>query len=836
MISSNIMIHRSRLTDLAEAMGQCRILYVQAPAGYGKTIFAAQWLDSRKGPSGMITIDEYDNTPADICCKLKKALEAMCTEEFPETVTAYTRHPGFTKAPVEFLMRAAITLPGNLTANLVIDDLHYLTDLSAQKLLKDFILRLPSGIRICILSRSSLPEAFSGLVLKNQIQFIPQEQLLFDNREICELYKNKSLAITPAEADEILRLTEGWPIGINALLLSASHMPDKNLSPHWLESFLKTQVWEIWDDRIKKFMLGTCIEEELSEEICCALTGEKDSLGFLEELVTKGAFLYKQEGHTYRFHRLFREFLRKLFLDMPPEYREGQIQKSGKWYLAHKDFYHAVERFSYIKDYEHIARCFDLLEEMDRAGFDAEQVMLAVRSTLDENILVRYPHLYFMMAFTARNEGQIEDFKIYADNYYRNYPKIAERNPELAHNIFFLYSMDFRITLKEIAKAASEAQFSGMFQGVRGSATLYLPFYHKSYRDFSELLPGDIDESVMSLGQILGPLLGSECTMVLDCIRGGLYYEQGNMQRAQELAVCAVTELQDGFAPESNFCAMMLLLAVTHAMKQPEQEALIQKDIQKMIDKDKALYLQFNFDAAVCRNQMGSGDTEAARRWLESRGTEVYGPLDFYRLYGHFTTAEAYIVLEDYSHSIILLEKLLEMCKAMKRTADIIEAEILLAVSYWKKKRGSHKQALSCLEEAVLTAQPIGYEQAFISHGANLKNILSSLKNWTMRSDYTGPLSPTFVRKLYIGAAEQDSCSTITKNERKEPEIKLTQKQKKVARLMCQGYSYRKIAEELGVQFSTVRSHIELIYRKLDAGSMDEAIQIIRRLHLLDEP
>lgn len=834
MTTSNLIIYRSRLINLANTMDDCRILYIQAPAGYGKTVFAGQWLDSQKQPNAMITLDEYDNTAADICCKLKDGLEELNIEE-REYITSFTKHPDFYKAPVEFLMRAAAVLPKDLKACMVIDDLHYVTDLYAQKILKDFLIRLPSGFRICILSRGSLPDAFSGLFLKNELSFIPQEELLFDNREIFTLYKNRDISITSRQADEVLVFTEGWPLGINALLLSANHIPTENMPKDWLDSFLKTQVWEMWDERSRKFMLATCIEEELSEPICNALTGESDSSELLEQLLKRGAFLYKHRQGTYRFHRLFREFLVKIFSGMSEEYRTDQIRRSGKWYLEQKDFYHAVERFSQIKDYGQIARCFHLLEEMDRAGFDAEQVMHAVRSSLDQNILDRYPHLYYMMAFTARNEGRIEDFKKYADCYYHSYPRIAEQNPELAHNIFFLYSLDCRLTLTDIINAACNTQIPVKFQGVRGSATLYFPFYHKSYRDFAELLPGNIDENTDALGQVLGPLLGDECPMLLNCIKAGLYYEQGNILSAHKLALSAIAELKSSFAPESKFCAMVLLLAVTHAMKQPEQEALIQQDIQRMIDTDKAFYLQANLDAVIFANKIVSGDAEAAQRWLETRGTEVYDHLDFFSLCSHFTTAEAHITLGNYSHSIILLEKLLELCKALNRTTDIIETNILLAVSYWKKKRGSHKQAMAYLEAAVNIAQPLSYEQPFLNHGARLKNILSSLKNWTMRSDYSGTLSPTFVRKLYIGAAEQPACASPASGNKNEPEIKFTPRQKKVAELMCQGYSYRKIAEELGIQFSTVRSHIELIYRKLDVGSIDEAIKKIHRLHILDE-
>lgn len=833
MTSSNT-INRRRLMKLASTMTNCRILYIQAPAGYGKTVFAGQWLDSRKQPNAMITLDEYDNTAADLCCKLKDGLEELSIEN-QNCITSFTKHPDFHRAPVEFLMRAAAALPKDEEASLVIDDLHYVTDSYALKILKDFLMRLPSGFQLCLLSRGPLPEAFNGLFLKNELCFIPQEELLFDTKEIYALYKNRNIAITGRQIEEILLFTEGWPIGINALLLSENHIPTENMPKDWLESFLKTQVWEMWDERSRQFMLGTCIEEELSEPICNALTGETDSAGLLEQLLGKGAFLSRHRQGAYRFHRLFREFLMKIFLQMPEEYRIGQIRKAGEWYLEQKDFYHAVDRFSQIKDYGQIACCFDLLEEMDRAGFDAEQVMNAVRSSLDEEILDRYPHLYYMMAFTARNEGRIEDFKVYADYYYQNYSRIAEQNPELAHNIFFLYSMDFRLTLNDIVKAAFNTKVPVKFQGVRGSATLYLPFYHKSYRDFAELLTGNAEESIDSLGKVLGPLLGDECPMLINCIKGGLYYEQGNLLSAQKFALSAIAELKNSFAPESKFCAMTLLLAVTHAMKQPEQEILIQQDIQKMIDADKAFYLQSNFDAVISANEIESGNTAAAEKWLETRGTEIYGYMDFFRLYAHFTTAKAHITLGNYSHSIILLEKLLEMCKALNRTTDIIEANILLAVSYSKKKRGSNKQALPYLVEAVYTAQTIGYEQCFLNHGTNLKNILSGLKNWTMRSDYQGALSSTFVRKLYIGVVEQAGLESPVVSNRKEPEIKFTQRQKKVAELMCKGYSYRKIAEELGIQFSTVRSHIELIYRKLDAGCMDEAIKKIHHLHILDE-
>ncbi|MCB7305911.1 LuxR C-terminal-related transcriptional regulator [Bariatricus massiliensis] len=830
----NTILQRNRLTELAETDADNRILYIQAPAGYGKTVFANQWMQVKKEANAFVALDEYDNTVADICGKLAGALEEMWTEGPPAKALTYIAGPDFSKAPTEFLMKAAAAIPKGSKGRLVIDDLHYITEYSLQKLLADFLLRLPQGIRICLLSRADIPSSFGGLILRNSITFIPGKQLLFNSSEIYLLYKSRKLTITEKQAEEICVYTEGWPIGINALLLMEK-IPTEACAKDWLEEFLDTQIWEMWDEHLREFMIAVCIEDELTEGLCNAMTGRTDSRKLLEQLVDGGVFLSKQRGGTYHFHKLFQNFLKSKFYKKPQEYRDSQIRAAGRWYLEQNDFYHAVVKFSSIKDYEQIAECFDLLEKVARSEFDTEQVMRAVRSMLDTEIPKRYPFLYFMLAFTARNEGRLEKFIEYADQYYKNYPQIVERNPELSHNIFFLYAMDYRVSLTDIAKWAAKAQICCEFQGVRGSATLCFPFYHKAYRDFSELLPGDINERVGELEKTLGPLLGEESGMLTACASGGLYYEMGDLQRAQEHALLAVSKMQKQFAPESKFCVLSLLLEVVRALGQSEQENVIHKNIEKMIEEDGAFYLQSNFDALICSGRLERGEADVAKEWLESRGTDVYGELDFFGLYRHFTTARAYMALKEFNHAIILLEKILEMCTVLKRRTDVMEAKILLAVSFWNKKRRNREKALAYLTEAIAEAQRLGYEQVFVNEGGELKNMLSTLKNWSMRGDYDGVLLDEFVRRLYIKVAEKaESGGGLCRQESREG-VQFTQKQKRVAELMCKGYSYRKIAEEMGIQFSTVRSHIELIYNKLDVSTMDEAILKMRRLHIVDE-
>lgn len=831
---SKTIISRERLTSYSQKLSDHKILYVQAPAGYGKTVFAAQWLEGQHGPGAVITLDEYDNTVDGICHKLRILLETLCPKNAQKQLYSFTKHRDFDKAPAEFLMRGAATLPYMEAAGVVIDDLHYLTDIHAQKILQAFLIRLPANASICILSRNQLPDLFSSQVLKQQIGFLPKEMLLFDSGDIRALYQVRGIEISENQARRIRELTEGWPLGISALLLSEKQLPAKDFSTKLLGNFLKTQVWNMWEEETREFMVATCMEDPLTESLCDALTGRPGSGRILDQMLADGVFLSMQADHTYRFHRIFREFLQKQFLERPVQYQSRQFSRAGIWYRDQDDFYQAVRRFSLSRDYEQIARCFDMLEDMNRAEFDLEQVMRAVHDTLDEEIAEQYPFLYYMKAFTARNEGKTEAFKTYADLYYSNYPRIIARNPELAHNIFFLYAMDFRYSLQHIAKMAAKVPTPEIFKGVRGSATLYLPYYHRSYRDFSELLPGDIDEKTEAIGRILGTLLGEERDMILLCIRGGLHYEKGDLQQAYELALSAASCLQKSFAPESKFCALILLMTVSCALGQPEQGKQAQEDIRGMIESEKTYYLQRNFDAVTYKIRIGAGETKAAQDWMERDPAGVCEDITFFDLYCKFTTARACIALGNLNQAVILLEKIWKLAKTMKRPLDLIEAEILLSIAFHNMKRGGQKTAMLHLEQAVLLAQPYGYIQAFANDSEGIAAMMTSLKNRVIRCDYDGELSETFVKKLYLAVSEQIRSRQLSAPETKN-QLTLTPRQKRVARLMCEGYSYRKIAEEMGIRYSTVRSHIELIYRKLDVSSMDEAIRKIHKMHLLED-
>lgn len=77
------------------------------------------------------------------------------------------------------------------------------------------------------------------------------------------------------------------------------------------------------------------------------------------------------------------------------------------------------------------------------------------------------------------------------------------------------------------------------------------------------------------------------------------------------------------------------------------------------------------------------------------------------------------------------------------------------------------------------------------------------------------PMTPIIAKKV---------LSFFSRKREPENGHGLTPKEKEVLKLLVDGFSYKMVANELGVTIETVRTHIKNIYRKLQVNSMSEAV------------
>jgi LuxR family maltose regulon positive regulatory protein len=172
-----------------------------------------------------------------------------------------------------------------------------------------------------------------------------------------------------------------------------------------------------------------------------------------------------------------------------------------------------------------------------------------------------------------------------------------------------------------------------------------------------------------------------------------------------------------------------------------------------------------------------------------------------------------------------LLARLLEAAEAARRVGSVIKILALQALAF--QAQGDVGQALSALERALSLAEPEGYVRTFVDEGEPMARLL--------RRALSQGITPNYVARLMAAFGETaESSPSVVQPLVNQPLVDpLSKRELEVLRLVAAGLSNREIAQELVVAVSTVKSHINHIYGKLDVKSRTRAVAQAQALGLL---
>jgi LuxR family maltose regulon positive regulatory protein len=835
MVSENKnVIIRRKLINVFNEFDNKRVIYVCAPAGYGKTVAVRQWLASNVFTNAVVSLNEYNNNLPRFCESFCLAL--LSCQPKNTALSEIVPHLKSGGAPGEYAMRAVSALSGRKRSVLVIDDLHVIDDKNTLRILPSLLAGFPDNFQIVLISRKYLPPDLSALWLKGDLARVKAEQLLFTGEDIMSLYKKNGRPVTERETDEIIRSTQGWAIGVNALLLSGGTQSKEILDS--LDDFIKSHLWEYWDESSREFMLATSHARELNPSLCNSLAGIKDSEKVLDKLMKSGAFISQTNDGMYHYHHLFQNFLKNTVNEERDEgYLKTLINKEGEWNFSQQNWYATADCFIRSGNHKGIADCFDNIILVS-TYIAIEHYLPVVKHPQFLAASDKYPYLLYLIIWSALIEGRSSDAAALLDRYYERQPEIEKLYPAHAYKISHMRIIDYRLPLKQFVSETDGTPDIISLRRIRGTITVNMPFVLRSVCDFSELALGEdmeADAAVMA-----GWLVGEEKGILYKCLLAELFMEQGDFEKAQPYAHEANAEINNLTVPEFKWCAMATLVSVLDALGQDyEAEAQI-KNISTMIEKDRAYHLLGNYNAFLARRKLAKDELEAAEKWLSEHEPLPGEPLTLFGLYISFTTCRAYIVLGNYSAAIILLTKILELARTYNRPLDIIEAKLLLSITLRKKKHAFQDEAIRRLEEAVSAAYPYRYTQVFINEASNISGMMQRLlKKTEQKTDDTDFVN--FIRMLVLKMPKTENTGTEDGQEtpggsfKGKVKLKYTDKQKAVMKLLCEGKSFREISKTQGIALPTLKSHINLIYQKLDVVRKEDAVARIFALHLLNQ-
>jgi len=666
-------------------------------------------------------------------------------------------------------------------------------------------------------------------VESGRIAFINASDLAFNSDEIRRYFASFGWFITGEEANEAFSLTEGWAIAVSAMVLSGNIAANKKSKGNPLGKYIKTQIWDKLDEDLRHFIMQTSVVDEFTSELCLQITENPKSPLILEKLFSGNMFISRQND-CYRFHHLFLDFLREEMAKESGIKKETLYQRAGDYYLNQGDHFNALRYYVKSGDSQGMAAAlYYYLEYTGRSS--SEMSKLYFINELPAGFLEENPFLYISCIFCSFLFCDAKSMYSYFDKLYDRIHDIEQNFTAFLESALLLFAMDPRYFLAEqMARfrpgAALETKNKNLPKTLR-SLNHNLPYFHRTFRDFSHYAL-NTEEHFAEFRSMFFALLGDDYKIIESGLKSALLYKKNLLKEAVEL----VSPNPETDSAELVFLSKMQLAASTFAMGREEEAARCRSEIKSFLEKENLLYLLPVFSAYETKIRLVDRDKAAAKAWLENYFvTEGQNP-ELHKIFLHFTTVRAYIVLGEYDKAQRLCENLKRLAEDFCRLLDATEATVLLVIL--KQITGKKQEAAALLQASLAYMEPYHFVRVFADEGNAILPVLRRLLKKSDKDSNPGKPGYRYLQEVHLAAYEQSKRHKGIVPGPGQKTVKLSKQQKYVLELLARGYKNAEIVELTGLSINTIRSHTKIAYQKLEVNNAMDAILRARELELID--
>ena len=326
-----------------------KLTLVVAPAGFGKTTLVSQWLNDfglrimptsrsddfrlkaeHANPKSKIgnpkccwlSLDESDNDLAQFLRYLIATVRTCVPEACPtmQSLLAATELPGVDYL-ADLLVGELSALPAALV--LVLDDYHCIRSVAVHQVMRQLLRYLPPALHLVILTRTDPPLHLGRLRMEQQLTELRASDLRFAPEETRRFFEHR--VAQPLDDDVLQALqarTEGWVTGLQLASISLQSQDPRQFlarfhgSDRLLVGYLVEEVMARLPDNVREFLLRTAIVDRFCAPLGDALLADSplstSSRATIAQLEEQNLFLIPldDDGYWYRYHELFRDFLR----------------------------------------------------------------------------------------------------------------------------------------------------------------------------------------------------------------------------------------------------------------------------------------------------------------------------------------------------------------------------------------------------------------------------------------------------------------------------------------------------------------------------------------------
>jgi ATP/maltotriose-dependent transcriptional regulator MalT len=319
------IIKRPRLTRLLDE-ADARILLLVAPAGYGKTTLAREWIAGGERRAVWMVATPAVADLASFALAMRRVLSPV----LPAFGMGLEEHLRLGPRPSTDPSTLGEHLGSQLSSwdpnlFLVIDDYHQLIGTAGLESFIDVLLQRCDA-RVLIASRVRPSWATPRRIVYGEIRELGQQALAMTQDEAVAILSTRSPKTVPG----LVALADGWPalLGL-AARIRLPEVPSQAIADSFYD-FLADELYNGATELTKEGLVLLSLAPTISDGAATALLGRERGKQILEDAVRLG-FIQKDAATGYSMHSLIGDFLSRRCSD--EQQTSEAITRLGKFFL-----------------------------------------------------------------------------------------------------------------------------------------------------------------------------------------------------------------------------------------------------------------------------------------------------------------------------------------------------------------------------------------------------------------------------------------------------------------------------------------------------------------------
>lgn len=336
-------LRRERIEEAFVAACKLPLVVLCAPAGFGKTTaalhgFIALQDDEPEARMAWLSIDPEDTDPHTFAAYFVSAIAKQIRLSDQVLNSAIEDRSTQLKALFGQLLYELDRIRQRLI--IMLDDYHLIESEEIHQAIAYFAKHLPPHVTLVLTTRSDPPASIMSLRLQGLVADMQADDLSFSVKETQSFFQQlgSGFHLEEDDAARLLEHVEGWAVGLQLIVLGLKSKPSFDDLRARLDhkdlnaiDYFDSEVFDSLPHEIKTFMLNTSVVKRFNAEVAKALTDNINVHEVLEYLQRQHLFVvqFNEPQQWFRYHHLLRDFLRhKLLIQSSNEIKTLHLKAS----------------------------------------------------------------------------------------------------------------------------------------------------------------------------------------------------------------------------------------------------------------------------------------------------------------------------------------------------------------------------------------------------------------------------------------------------------------------------------------------------------------------------